>query len=61
MYTHYSCVEEFYNSLESVVTRDMRHELDGAPFVIFGIEAAEATDASYESTVIEYVRQVHCT
>ena len=56
MYTHYSCVEEFYNSLESVVTRDMRHELDGAPFAIFGIEAAEATDASHESIAIEYVR-----
>ena len=56
MYTHHSCIEEFYDSLQTVVTRDMRQELAAAPFGLFGIEADEATDTSNESIIIVHVR-----
>ena len=35
---HEHTTEEFYDSLQSVVTSDKHQELDGAPFGVFGID-----------------------
>lgn len=56
MYSHNSCIKDFYQCLESVGTTNFRLELENAPYGMFGIEADEVTDSSNESIIVVYIR-----
>ena len=53
-YKHESSVNDMYHALYSVVADGFREDIQGSPYVFYGLEIDERTDSSNKAIVIIY-------